>query len=101
MSWSPKSLVAARPIAPGNDNPSDELVAVYGRIEAGMAWLVEHDPTGSFHLWFESALTPLAPMPAQAPERRADWSAYHGARSLWERLWRKMVSLEKKEANRD
>lgn len=76
------------------EEPSPELADVYARVEKGIAWLTEHDPSGAFHLWFESKISPIAPMPAQSDDRRAEYAAYHQARTLFERLWRKMVALE-------
>lgn len=76
----------------------NELDEIYIRVEKGIAWLTEHDPTGSFHFWFESGLTSLSPMPAQADTRREDWAAYYSARVIFERLWKKMTALEKKAA---
>lgn len=75
--------------------PAPELDEIYARVEKGVTWLTEHDPTGSFHLWFTSGLTSLSPMPAQADVRREDWREYYAARVTFERLWRKMVALEK------
>lgn len=72
-----------------------ELPGLYARVESGVNWLVEHDPTGAFHMWFESGLTSLSPMPAQDGDRRDQWRAYYSARLVFEQLWRKMVTLEK------
>lgn len=76
---------------------SPELLAVEERVEKGIRWLVEHDPTGAFHLWFSSGLTPSSPMPAQAPERREEWAAYFKQRRIFEALWSTMVAMEKRE----
>ena len=65
------------------------------RVEKGINWLTEHDPTGAFHLWFTSKITPYSPMPAQTPERIAQYRTYYAARVLWERLWLAMEKEEK------
>lgn len=77
--------------------PSDQLTKLYDRIEKGMTWLTEHDPTGAFHLWHKAGLAPNSPMPAQDQERKDDWRAYFQQRERWEALWRQMVRLEKQE----
>lgn len=76
---------------------SPELLALVERIENGIRWLSEHDPTGSFHLWFESGILPVTPLPAQDEVRREEWKAYFKNRTVFERLWREMESREKLE----
>lgn len=78
--------------------PSPELAAIYTRVESGITWLTERDPDGAFHVWFTSRIGPRAPMPAQSEARRAAYAEYHEARVLFERLWKKMVALEEREA---
>lgn len=77
--------------------PSTELNLLYSRIHEGISWLTSHDPTGAFHFWFQSGISPLAAMPAQTDERKAEYRTYHAARTLWERLWAKMRAMERKE----
>lgn len=77
--------------------PSPELSALYERVEKGMAWLTEHDPTGAFHLWFKAGLAPNSPMPAQEESRKESWRAYFSQRDRWEGLWRQMIRMEAKE----
>lgn len=79
------------------DPTSPELAEVYERIVKGIAWLVEHDPLGAFHFWFESGIGPRAPMPGMDrnhPETREKWVEYYTNRGLFEKLWAKMVRLE-------
>lgn len=66
----------------------DELVT---RVEKGIVWLTEHDPDGSFNVWFESGISPHDKMPAQTDERRAAYAEYHKARRLWDELDRQLV----------
>jgi len=56
------------------------------RVEKGIEWLVAHDPGGAFNLWWTAKLAPNSPMPAQTPERIADWREYHKQRGRWERM---------------
>lgn len=96
MTWQAADLTPPLPESPGPPtNPSTELVELYGRVENGIRWLIEHDPSGSFDTWFRAGLTALSPMPAQDAARRDEWRAYHSARTTFETLWRKMVRLEK------
>lgn len=76
---------------------NDELATLHERVERGMAWLTEHDPTGAFHLWFTAKLHPSSPMPAQDDVRRAEYRAYYEARRLWERLWARMERMERRQ----
>ena len=78
-------------------DPSPQLQALYERVEKGIAWLTEHDPTGAFHLWYQGGLAPNSPMPAQDANRQADWRAYFAQRERWEGLWRQMHRLERQE----
>lgn len=94
----PKRAISLGPI----DEPSDELVAIYERVEKGLVWLCEHDPDGSFHLWYESRIPTYAQTAAEKADpdrmaRRHAYAEYHGGRDTFERLWAKMVALEKKE----
>lgn len=77
--------------------PSPELKAVYERVEKGIVWLTENDPTGAFHLWFGSGVQPFSPMPAQEESRREDYRRYHKNRTVFERLWKEMENREKVE----
>lgn len=74
----------------------DDLDTLYRRSEAGIAWLKEHDPDSSFHLWFQSNITPGAPMPAVSEERVLAYREYHQARVLWERIEKRINEIEKK-----
>jgi DNA polymerase III psi subunit len=73
---------------------NDQLQAVYDRVEKGIAWLTANDPTGAFHLWFQSGIQPFAAMPAQEEARREDYRKYHKNRTVFESLWRQMENLE-------
>ena len=57
------------------------------RVANGIDWLVAHDPTGAFHLWFVARISPKGPFPAHeddgVPEAYAE---YHKQRTNWERL---------------
>lgn len=74
----------------------EDLDSLYRRSEAGIRWLSEHDPDGSFHLWYEARIVPGAPMPAQSDERQAAYREYHHARDLWERIEARIKSIEAK-----
>lgn len=65
------------------------------RVEKGIVWLTQHDPTGAFHLWYTAGISPGSPMPAQDETTREAYREYHKAREQWERLWNAMVSEEK------
>lgn len=68
------------------------------RVAKGIEWLTEHDPSGSFHLWFTWRLTPRSPMPAQSEDRRAEWTHYYRQRAIWEQLDAECRRLDKEEA---
>jgi hypothetical protein len=63
-----------------------DVEALRERVAKGIEWLVAHDPTGAFHLWFTAHIPPNAPMPGQTPERIAEWREYHKQRTRWERM---------------
>lgn len=75
---------------------AEDLDTLYRRSEAGIAWLKEHDPDSSFHLWFQSRITPGSPMPAVSEERALAYREYHRARVLWERIEERIADIEKK-----
>lgn len=79
---------------------SDDLDELYARVENGIRWLTEHDPTGAFHFWFQSGITPASPMPAHdgIDDAKERYTAYHSARSHFEILWGRMVRLERARA---
>ena len=56
------------------------------RVEAGINWLIEHDPKGRFHLWFSAGLSPLSPMPAHGEDVRIAYSEYVKQRRRWEQM---------------
>lgn len=70
------------------------LIELEERVAKGITWLVEHDPTGSFHHWFEAGLIPSSPMPAQSPETIAAWKEYHRQRTRWESLSRDLARVD-------
>lgn len=74
----------------------DRLTTLQRRVADGITWLSEHDPTGAFHFWFESGLTPRSPMPVQDEARREEWAAWHKARQLWGALDRELLALDKR-----
>lgn len=77
-----------------------ELEALQIRVGNGIEWLVQHDPSGAFHFWFEAGLTPLSPMPAHDgadDDTRERWRAYYNARVIYERLEAELMALEAKE----
>ena len=71
------------------------MTALEDRVAKGIEWLTEHDPTGGFHLWFVARILPGTPMPAQTPERQAEYRMYYKARQQWEALYAAMVRAEK------
>lgn len=80
------------------EDASPELVVLYDRVVNGIRWLAEHDPDGSFHVWFESGIRPTSPMPGQEEGRRPDYKAYFDARNTWNRLYRRLEQKEREEA---
>ncbi|HEY6058730.1 MAG TPA: hypothetical protein VIV06_11895 [Candidatus Limnocylindrales bacterium] len=70
------------------------LYALQVRCGNGVSWLVEHDPSGRFHLWFTAGILPGQPMPAQPPEVQTEYRTYHRARQTWERLERELARME-------
>lgn len=75
---------------------SERLPELYRRIDNGIAWLTEHDPTGRFHLWFMAKLLPSTPKPAQDEASKDAYAAYYPARVTFERLWSEMEREEKR-----
>ena len=57
------------------------------RVANGITWLVEHDPGGAFHLWYEAKIHPDGPFPAHEgtdyPER---YREYCKQRRKWQAL---------------
>ena len=85
----------------GNARPdwmTDEHWAIEQRVARGIGWLIEHDPDGVFHFWFESGITARSPLPAQDENRKAEWERYWTQRTLWERLDAECRKLDGKEA---
>lgn len=76
---------------------SEALQAIYARVEKGIGWLVDHDPDGAFHAWYQAGITPASKKPAQPPEVVEAYAVYFPQRELFEKLWRQMVVLERKE----
>lgn len=79
---------------------SAELDAVEERIEKGVAWLTEHDPTGAFHFWFESGISPHSTMPRATDKQKEGYRQYHKQRLLFKALWEQMERLEAIERQR-
>ena len=73
---------------------SDQIEELRERVEKGINWLTEHDPDGSFHVWFSAGLTGLSPMPAQQDHRREAWREYHRQRERWERMSRDLERVD-------
>lgn len=80
----------------------DEVAALEIRVANGITWLDQHDPKGSFHVWWQAGLTPATPLPAHeaTPEIRAAWIDYYGRRRLWEQLERKLAAAEQRDETR-
>lgn len=76
----------------------NDLEKLYERIEKGIAWCTEHDPTGRFHLWYESKILPSSPKPAQDEASKAGYAEYYRGRLQFEQLWRAMEREEKRRA---
>lgn len=76
----------------------NDLEKLYERIEKGIAWCVEHDPTGRFHLWYTAKILPATPKPAQDEQSKADYAEYYKGRLAFEQLWRAMEREEKRRA---
>lgn len=80
------------------DGERTELDELAKRYEAGIAWLIEHDPAGAFYFWFKSGIQPHHKMPAQDEARRDEYKAYHHAYTIWLALDKKLLRLERKAA---
>ena len=74
----------------------EQLTALQVRVQKGIEWMLEHDPTSAFHAWFTAGLTKTSPMPAQDDETQERWRAYYDARVLWEMLERKLAAAERR-----